>query len=61
MHEHPQGRAPDYTMPALVMAAINLFWMLGVIWAVFGLPVVLALAWALKTLIDAIGARRGGS
>ncbi|SIT10668.1 hypothetical protein SAMN05421759_11647 [Roseivivax lentus] len=58
MRDHPQGRAPDYTTPALVMAAINLFWMLGVIWALFGLPVVLALSWALKTLIDWMGARR---
>ncbi len=60
MRDHPQGRAPDYTAPALVMAAVNLFWMLGVIWAMFGLPVVLALAWGLKSGIDWLGARRAG-
>ena len=58
MRDHPPGTAPNFTNPALVMGAVNLFWMLGVIWALYGLPVVLAIAWGLKSLIDWAGARR---
>ncbi|MHA6326026.1 hypothetical protein [Roseivivax sp. CAU 1753] len=60
MQHHPRGTAPNYTVPALVMGAINLFWILGVIWVLFGLPVVLALSWVMKALLDRIAERRHG-
>jgi len=49
--------APNYTTPALVMGAVNLLWMLMVVWAVFGFAAVLAAGYALDRLI-VWGARR---
>ena len=43
--------APNYTNAALVMGLVNLLWVLGVIWAMFGLPTVLAIGYALDRLI----------
>ncbi|WP_371225868.1 hypothetical protein [Roseovarius sp. 2305UL8-3] len=43
--------APNYTNAALVMGAVNLFWMLGVVLVVFGLPMVLATGFVLDRLI----------
>ncbi|WP_169052583.1 hypothetical protein [Pseudooceanicola onchidii] len=44
--------APDYTTPALVMGLVNLLWIFGVIWALFGLPAVMATGWLLNLGID---------
>jgi len=44
-------KAPNYTNAALVMGAVNLFWMLGVVLAVFGWPMVLAAGFVLDRLI----------
>ena len=43
--------APNYTTAALVMGAVNLLWMLMVIWAVFGFVAVLGAGYALDRLI----------
>ena len=59
MRDRPIGTAPNYTIPALVMLGVNLFWMLGVIWAVWGLVPVLVLAMVLNHLITRLGAARG--
>jgi len=47
--------APNYTNAALVMGAVNLFWMLGVVWVMFGLPMVLAAGFVLDRLICWLG------
>lgn len=49
--------APDYTNAALVMGLVNLLWIFMVLWALFGLPAVLAAGYGLNLLIDWIGAR----
>ena len=49
--------APNYTNAALVMGLVNLLWIFMVIWAVFGLPVVLAVSYALNLLIRRLGQR----
>lgn len=49
--------APNYTNAALVMALVNLLWILAVIWAVCGMPVVLATGYALNWAISRIGVR----
>ena len=40
------------------MGLVNLLWVLGVIWAMFGLPVVLLVGLGLNHLIDRLAARR---
>ncbi|MEQ8294198.1 MAG: hypothetical protein RIA08_18525 [Roseovarius sp.] len=49
--------APNYTNAALIMALVNLLWIFMVLWAVFGLPVVLAISYGLNLLITRIGHR----
>ncbi|MEQ8895717.1 MAG: hypothetical protein RID23_01400 [Roseovarius sp.] len=49
--------APNYTNAALVMGLVNLLWIFMVLWAVFGLPVVLAISYGLNLLISRIGQR----
>ncbi|MEQ8365883.1 hypothetical protein [Roseovarius indicus] len=49
--------APNYTNAALVMGLVNLLWVLMVLWAVFGLPVVLAISYGLNRLITWMGQR----
>ena len=46
--------APNYTNAALVMALVNLLWVLGVVWATLGLPAVLAVGYVLNLLITRI-------
>ncbi|SEL84516.1 hypothetical protein LVO79_10400 [Roseivivax marinus] len=58
MHDTGPRRAPDYTNAALAMGLVNLLWVLGVIWAMFGLPVVLLVGLGLNHLIDRLAARR---
>ncbi len=55
--QHP-GSAPNYTNAALVMGFINLLWIFGLIWGLFGLPVVMALGWLLNRGIDWLAARK---
>ena len=52
------GRAPDYTHAALAMGFVNLFWILGLVWVVLGLPAVLIVALLLNHLIDRLAASR---
>ncbi len=49
--------APNYTNAALVMGLVNLLWIFMVLWAMFGLPVVLAVSYGLNLLIRRIGQR----
>lgn len=51
MRNHPTGKAPNYTNAALVMGLVNLLWVFGVIWALFGLPVVLIIGAVLDAAI----------
>ncbi|MEI4197538.1 hypothetical protein [Roseovarius sp. E0-M6] len=51
--------APNYTSAALVMGLVNLLWIFGVIWAVFGLPVVVAVGIVLNRVITWLAHRRG--
>ena len=37
MRERNIKAAPNYTVPALIMAGVNLMWIFVVIWAAFGL------------------------
>lgn len=52
-------KAPNYTNAALVMALVNLLWIFAVIWAVFGMPVVLATSYVLNLAISRFGRRAG--
>ena len=51
MHREPPGTAPDFTNAALVMGAVNLVWMLMLIWATLGFAAVLVTGYALDRLI----------
>ncbi|WP_292292236.1 histidinol phosphate aminotransferase [Marivita sp.] len=44
---HP-NRVEDYTTANLVLIFVNLLWILGVIWAHFGLLAVAVAGWALN-------------
>jgi len=46
-HRHPK-RVEDYTTANLVLIFINLLWILGVIWAQFGLMAVILSGWVLN-------------
>lgn len=50
--------APNYTNAALVMGLVNMLWIFGVLWSMFGLPVVLLIGFVLNKGINRI-ARRG--
>ncbi|MBA85725.1 MAG: hypothetical protein CML69_13435 [Rhodobacteraceae bacterium] len=47
--------APNYTNAALIMGLVNLLWIFGLVWSLWGLPVVLLLAAGLNALIDRAG------
>ena len=49
--------APNYTNAALVMGLVNLLWIFMVLWAMFGLPVVLAVSYVLNLLIRRLAQR----
>ena len=49
--------APNYTNAALVMGLVNLLWIFMVLWAAFGLPVVLAVSYVLNLLIRRLAQR----
>lgn len=57
MRRHGMKSAPNYTNAALVMGAVNLFWMLGVVLALFGLPAVIAVGVLLDRLIVTLARR----
>lgn len=57
MSNGPMGYAPNYTNAALVMGLVNLLWIFGLIWALFGLPAVMVLGVVLNHLIDRLGTR----
>lgn len=57
MRDHRMGRAPDFTNAALFMGFVNLVWVFGVIWAVYGMGAVLALAYGLHLAIGRLGRR----
>jgi len=48
---------PNYTNAALVMALANLLWIFAVIWALSGMPVVLAIGYVLSLAISRTGRR----
>ncbi|MEM7074414.1 MAG: hypothetical protein AAGA28_12965 [Pseudomonadota bacterium] len=58
MQQRERQPAPNYTNAALVMGLVNLLWVFVAIWAAFGLPVVLALAYGLNILITRLASRR---
>jgi len=59
MQRGQMPEAPNYTSAALVMGLVNLLWIFGVIWAVFGLPVVVAVGIVLNRVITWLAHRRG--
>ncbi len=60
MRKGPLDTAPNYTNTALVMGAVNLIWVLAVIWATLGFAAVLATGYALDRLIVWRARRRAG-
>lgn len=50
--------APNYTNAALAMGLVNFLWIFMLLWALFGLPVVFAVGWALNLVINRIAASR---
>ncbi len=57
MREHPQGRVEDYTAICLVMALVNLMWIMVVIWAWKGFFAALILCAAVHYSISALDKR----
>ncbi|PSL21018.1 hypothetical protein [Shimia abyssi] len=51
----PIQRVENYTITCLVMGFVNLIWIFGVLWVVWGLPAVMVLAVILNAGIDRIG------
>ena len=51
MKRHSMGRAPDYTVAALVTLGINLFCLLCAVWGVFGFFYALLLAFVIDRAI----------
>lgn len=49
-HQHPK-RVEDYTTANLILILVNLLWILGVIWANFGLLAVVLTGWFLNHMI----------
>ena len=52
--------APNYTDAALAMGLVNLLWIFGALWTLFGLPAVLAAGVGLERLITWGGRRWRG-
>lgn len=51
MQNRRVGRAPDYTVPALIFAFINLLMALLTIWQVWGLVPALIASWGVNHVI----------
>lgn len=58
MSDHRMA-APNYTNAALVMLGVNLTWVFGVIWIVFGMIPALLLAAVINRCITWMAERRG--
>lgn len=58
MQRHSMGRAPNYTVAALVTLGINLFCLLFAVWTIFGIAYALLVAWLADRLLIWIGRRR---
>ncbi len=58
MSDEARAAAPNYFNPSMMMMLINLLWIFGVLWAVFGFGTVLIIAVLLNHAIDRIAARR---
>ena len=54
---HPK-RVEDYTTASLILVFVNLIWILGVIWANFGILVVILTAWVLNHMITRLERHR---
>ena len=61
MNRLTKGRAPNYTVAALVAICVNLFCLLLAVWAIWGLASVLLLAVALDALIRRLDHHRNPS
>jgi hypothetical protein len=48
MDDHHPKRVEDYTTASLILIFINLLWIFGVIWALFGLLAVILTGWVLN-------------
>jgi len=58
METNERRPAPNYTNAALVMGFVNLFCIFMTLWALYGLPVVLAVAYGLNLLITRLSQQR---
>ena len=58
MRHRQMPEAPNYTSAALVMGLVNLIWIFGVLWVMFGLPVVLLTGFALNQAITWLARKR---
>ncbi|MFK7940575.1 MAG: hypothetical protein AB8B82_14435 [Roseovarius sp.] len=52
MRRGQMDAAPDYTNAALIMGLVNLLWIFMALWAVFGLPTIMLIGYALDKLIS---------
>jgi len=57
MDDRRIGRAPDYTVPALVMLGVNLTWILVLVWALWGFAAALLLAALVHHVITRLATR----
>ncbi|SFL55203.1 hypothetical protein [Shimia aestuarii] len=53
----PIQRVEDYTTTCLVMGFVNLLWIFGVLWVLWGLPAVMVFAAILNAGINRISGR----
>lgn len=58
MKRHSLGRAPDYTLAALISAGLNLFCLLFAVWMAVGFAQALLVAFGLHLLIGWFARRR---
>lgn len=58
MNKREPKTAPNYTNAALTMAWVNIMWVFGVIWAVWGIVPVLLLGLIFNHCIDRLAALR---
>jgi hypothetical protein len=59
MPPYNQQPAPNYTTAALTMLWVNLMWIFGVIWALWGLVPVMLLGLVFNHFINRLAALRG--
>ncbi|SPF81910.1 hypothetical protein [Pseudoprimorskyibacter insulae] len=61
MHSRPPQPVENYTNPALIMAGLNLMWVLWLVWVFVGPLAVAGIAWILNHLIDRLAQSRSGT